>query len=89
MTELIRDRVISLVAGATHLAAEDVSLQTTFASLGMSSLDAFNLIADLEEELGIEIPNEEVMGIRSVGETVAAVEKLVAERRGAWPDTGS
>jgi acyl carrier protein len=80
MPESVRDRVIALVAGAKHLAPEDVSLETTFAALGLDSLDAFNLIGDLEDELGIVIPNEEVMGIRSVGETIAAVEKLVAER---------
>jgi acyl carrier protein len=83
MPDSVRERVIALVASAKNLAAEDVSLETTFASLGLDSLDAFNLIADLEEELGIEIPNDEVMGIRSVGETIAAIEKLVGERNGA------
>jgi acyl carrier protein len=80
MPESVRDRVISLIASAKHLAPEDVSLETTFEELGMDSLDAFNLIGDLEDELGIEIANEEVMGIRSVGETIAAVDRLVAER---------
>jgi acyl carrier protein len=89
MPESIRDRVIALVARTKHLAPADVSPEATFASLGLDSLDAFNLIGDLEDELGIEIPNEAVMGLRSVGETVAAVESLVAERKDAWPDTGS
>jgi acyl carrier protein len=83
MTESVRDRVIALIARTKHLAPEDVSLEATFASLGLDSLDAFNLIGDLEEELGIEIPNDQVMGIRSVGATIAAVEQLVAERRSA------
>jgi acyl carrier protein len=82
MPESVRDRVIALLAGVKHIAPEDVSLETTFESLGLDSLDAFNLIADLEDELGVEIPNEQVMGIRSVGETVAAIEKLLAERNG-------
>ncbi|HYI07979.1 MAG TPA: acyl carrier protein [Thermoanaerobaculia bacterium] len=80
MPESVRDRVIAGIASARHLAPEDVSLETTFESLGLNSLDVFSLIGDLEDELGIEIPNEEVMGIRSVGETITAVEKLVAER---------
>jgi acyl carrier protein len=88
MPEPVRDRVIARIASAKSLAPEDVSLETTFASLGLDSLDAFNLIADLEEDFGIEIPNDEVMGIRSIGETITAIEKLVAERGGAW-STGS
>ena len=80
MPEPVRDRVIALVAGTKQLALGDVSLQTTFGELGLSSLDAFNVIADLEEEFGIESPNDEVMTLRSVGDTIAAVEKRVAER---------
>jgi acyl carrier protein len=89
MPESIRDRVIALVASTTQLAPENVSLETTFEALGLNSLDAFNLIGDLEDELGIMVPNEEVMGIRSVGEIIATVERVVAERKDAWSDTGS
>lgn len=80
MPDSVRERVIALIASAKHLAPEDVSLETTFAALGLDSLDAFNLIADLEDEFGVEIPNEEVMGLRSIGETISALEKLIAER---------
>lgn len=82
MPESVRDRVIALVARAKQLPLGDVSPETTFEELGLSSLDAFNIIADLEEELGIEIPNDEVMTLRNVGDTIAAVEKQVAERGG-------
>lgn len=80
MPESIRDRVIALIAGAKHLAPENVTPERTFQSLGLDSLDAFNVIADLEDEYGIEIPNEQLMGLRSIGETIAAIEKLTAER---------
>ena len=83
MPDSVRERVIALIANAKQLAPEDVSLERSFAELGLDSLDAFNLIGDLEDEFGIEIPNEEVMGLRTLDETIAAVEKLVAERRGA------
>jgi acyl carrier protein len=83
MPESVRDRVLALLQSAKNVAPEDVGPDTTFQDLGLDSLDAFNLIADLEDEFGIELPNEEVMGIRSIGSAIAAVEKLVAERNPA------
>ena len=46
----------------------------------MTSLDALALIADLEEEFGVEIPNEDAISLRDVRQAVECVRALkVAE----------
>lgn len=73
------------VAASRHLAAERVTPETTFEELGMTSLDALALIADLEEEFGVEIPNEDALSLRDVRQAVECVRALTttAEASGA------
>lgn len=85
MQEAIEERVKRAVAEASHTAAERVTTDTTFEELGMTSLDALALIAELEEEFGVEIPNEDAMSLRDVRQAVECVRALTrtAEASGA------
>ncbi|HEY0172545.1 MAG TPA: phosphopantetheine-binding protein [Pyrinomonadaceae bacterium] len=76
--EAIEERVKRAVAAASHTAAERLTLDTTFAELDMTSLDALALIADLEEEFGVEIPNEDAMSLGDVRQAVECVRGLTA-----------
>ena len=87
MSEAIAGRVIETIARSQKVSAEGVTLDTTFVELGMSSLDALGLIFDLEEEFGVEIPNEEAMGLRDVRQSVASIRKLLSEQ--AAPEGGT
>jgi acyl carrier protein len=78
MQEAIEERVKRAVAEAAHTAVERLTPDTTFAELGMTSLDALALIADLEEEFGVEIPNEDAMSLRDVRQAVECVRALTA-----------
>ncbi|HVF48485.1 MAG TPA: acyl carrier protein [Pyrinomonadaceae bacterium] len=80
MPEAIAERVIETIARSQKVSAEQITLDTTFAELGMTSLDALGLIFDLEEEFGVEIPNEEAMGLRDVRQSVESISKLMSER---------
>ena len=84
MHEAIEERVRRAVASVSHADAERITPDTTFKELGMTSLDALALIADLEEEFGVEIPNEEAMALRDVRQAVECVRALTgAEASGA------
>ena len=76
MQEAIEERVKRAVAAASHTAVERLTPDTTFQELGMSSLDALALIAELEEEFGVEIPNEDAMSFRDVRQAVECVRAL-------------
>lgn len=75
------------VAASQHVAVERLTPDTTFEELGMTSLDALALIADLEEEFGVEIPNEDALSLRDVRQAVECVRALTptAEASGAEP----
>ncbi|MCL1851445.1 MAG: acyl carrier protein [Peptococcaceae bacterium] len=64
-------KIKELVLTRFSLEDEDISLDTTFDSLGADSLDIVDLIAEIEEEFDIaEIPEEEIKKMNSVGDMV-------------------
>lgn len=79
MPEAIEERVMEAIAATARVPRERVTPETTFEELGMTSLDALALIADLEEEFGVEIPNEEALALRDVRQAVACVRALLPE----------
>jgi len=61
------DRLIEIVAEQLQIDAEQVVPEASFMDdLGADSLDTVELIMALEEELGIEIPDDEAESIRTV-----------------------
>ena len=74
-----RRRVINAVAASQRLPVERVTPETTFEELGMTSLDALALIADLEEEFDVSIPNEAALALRDVRQAVECVRALLPE----------
>jgi acyl carrier protein len=85
MQEAMEERVMRTIAASQHVAVERLTLDTTFAELDMTSLDALALIADLEEEFGVEVPNEDALSLRNVRQAVECVRALTttAEASGA------
>jgi acyl carrier protein len=75
--EAIEERVISAVAASQRLTVERVTPDTTFEEMGMSSLDALALIADLEEEFDVAIPNEKALALRDVRQAIECVRALL------------
>ena len=58
--------------------ADEITTETTFVDdLGADSLDVFQIIMGIEEEFDIEIPNEEVEKIVSVGDAVEQIKNAL------------
>lgn len=55
----------------------DVKLETTFEDLDADSLDIVELVMALEEEFNLEISDEEVENIKTVGDVVRYIEAHV------------
>jgi acyl carrier protein len=73
-------RVMEVIAKTQRIPLESISLDSTFEQLKIDSLDGINIVFALENEFGINIPDEGVQTMRSIGETVEGVRKLVAEK---------
>jgi acyl carrier protein len=82
----IESRIIELVAKSKNLPASDVKLDTTFDELQIDSLDKINLSFAVEEMFEIEIPDDSLNSLKTVGDVVRGVEKL---RCAAPPDAAT
>ena len=76
MQEAIEERVIRAIAEVTHTPTEEVTLDKSFEELGLTSLDALAIVAELEEEFSVDIPNENAMALRDVRQAVECVRTL-------------
>ena len=76
----VESRIIELVAKSKNLPVTDVRMDTTFDELQIDSLDKINLSFAVEEMFSIEIPDESLNSLKTVGDVVRGVESLRAER---------
>jgi acyl carrier protein len=78
MPDTVAQTVISLIAKTKRIPPESINLETTLDELKIDSLDGLNLFFELEEALDITIPDERAKTMRSVGQIVQELEKLIA-----------
>jgi len=78
-------KVIAVIAKSQRIPPETITLNSTFEELKIDSLDGINIVFALENEFGIEIPDEGAQNLRSVRETVEGIAKLL-EAKGARAD---
>ena len=78
MTEEMIGRVTACVAKCQKLPPEKVTIDSKFEDLGIDSLDGVNILYALETEFNVSIPDEGVLGIKSVKEAVEALDKLIS-----------
>lgn len=76
-------RVIDVLVQAQRLEPGRVTAESTFEELGIDSLDGINIVFALENEFGIEIPDDSLPALRSVKDIAAGIEKLLAAKGGS------
>jgi acyl carrier protein len=77
----IGDKVKAIICDQLMVDPDEVTDESSFVEdLGADSLDTVELIMEFEDEFGVEIPDEEAEKISSVGEAIAYLEKLLANK---------
>ncbi|MBE5746735.1 MAG: acyl carrier protein [Clostridiales bacterium] len=72
------EKIQGLLAESLNMPVEKVTPDAKIVEdLGADSLDVVELLSQLEDELGIIIPDEEVESLVTVADVAAAIEKLV------------
>lgn len=79
MYDELTQRVIDHISQVHGVDADTITPESTFEELDIDSLGAMSLVADLEIEMGVEVPNEELLKIRSVGQAVESLARVLAE----------
>jgi len=73
----IADKVIEIITREQHLAPGVVKPESTFAELGIDSLDGVNILFALEQEFKIDIPDSVAQNMRSVSQVVDALTRVI------------
>lgn len=79
MPEKITEKVLDLIAAVKRVPRESLTPDKTFAELGLDSLDAINLIFEIESEFDISVPDEQARSITSVRQLIESLQKLLGE----------
>lgn len=76
----VTQKVKSIIAEQLGVKIEEVTDSASFVDdLGADSLDTVELVMALEEEFGIEIPDEDAEKMKSVGEAIRYIEEKAAK----------
>lgn len=77
----VEQRVIDIVSDHFAYEKEKITSDTKFIEdIGADSLDIVEFVMELEEEFDIQIPDDQAEKIKTVGEAIAFIEKVVAEK---------
>lgn len=77
MSELIFEKIATLLSSKKGVNKELINIDSSFEELGLDSLDAVELIADLEDEFNVTIPNIELQNIKSIKQAVNGLQKAI------------
>ena len=80
MPESVAERVVRVITRTQKLADGRVAGSSTFKDLGIDSLDGLNILFALEEEFGVNVPDDAAMEFKSVPEVVTGIERLLADK---------
>lgn len=77
----LQDKVRAIIAEQLGVKPEEVTPQAKFIDdLGADSLDTVELVMALEEEFGIEIPDEEAEKLVTVGDAIKYIEEKAGQK---------
>ncbi len=77
MSEIYRE-IMAIFKDTLQLEDDvEIDLNETFEDLDIDSLDLLEVVTKIEREFKIEIPDDAMKSIKTAGDAVALVEKLV------------
>ncbi len=79
------EKLQGIIAEVMNVSEDDITTSTTFVDdLGADSLDIFEIVAAIEEQFDIEIPQEEAEKIVTVGDAVEQIRKCIKLRKATY-----
>ncbi|KEH99355.1 acyl carrier protein [Clostridium novyi A str. 4552] len=69
------DRVKKVMADHLEISEDEIKLESDFQDdLGVDSLDIFEIVMEIEDEFDLEIPNEDIENVKTVGDLVKYID---------------
>lgn len=67
-----------IISEVLNVDSEDITMETSFVDdLGADSIDIFQIIMGIEEELDVEVDTDAAEGIKTVGEAVELIKNTL------------
>ena len=77
---MLLDKIREILVEELNIDPEDVVESASFKEdLGVDSLDLFEMLMNLEEEYGFEIPAEEMESLETVGDVIEYLQRVGIE----------
>ena len=77
----VQQETFDIIAKQAKIDIESITPQSTLKDLGIASLDAIEVIFDIEEHFNINLPNEDTdLENGTVGHLVEAIERQLAQK---------
>lgn len=74
------DKLKSIIANVLSVEPDKINESSNFISdLNCDSLDLFQIIMAIEEELEIEIPTDEVQNLKTVGDALKKINEITSK----------
>jgi len=76
---MVFEKIKEILAAKLDVDAEEMSLDTKIADdLGADSLDVVELLMAIEDEFDVEIPDEEIEKLKTIGDVVDYIQNNMA-----------
>src|SRR4051812_22938047 len=85
-TSDVTRRVLRIIAENQKKDLSLVTVDSSFEELGVDSMDAVNIVFEIENQFSVNVPDEEMKNIRSVRDIVDGVHKLVDAKPPGGPE---
>ena len=73
---MVFEKIKEILAEQLDADADEMTMDTNIArDLGADSLDVVELLMSIEDEFGVEIPDEEIEKLRTVGDVVNYIQE--------------
>ena len=77
---MVFDKIKDIIVEQLYVEEDAVTMEASITEdLGADSLDVVDLVMSIEESFDVEIPDEEVENIKTVGDIVKYIENKVEE----------
>ena len=80
--QAILEQVRDALAQIKVPGADEAGMETTWADLDVDSLDLVEVVRILEDHYGIQIVDDKLEGVASVGDAVRLIQSIATEQEG-------
>jgi len=79
MLDEVFEKIKDLIVTKKGVEAEKVNIDSSFEELGLDSLDAVELVADMEEIFDVNIPNTDLQNFKTIRQAVEGLQKAISQ----------